>query len=67
LKHPEFTAYSQKVTALYEAWRGTHEPMLKELKEGAQPKAIINTPNAALQQIVVVLNRVAVYSQATDS
>jgi type I restriction enzyme M protein len=43
LKHPEFAAYSQKVAAIFGDWRAAHEPMLKKLKEGAKPKAVIKT------------------------
>ena len=43
LKHPEFTAiYSQKIAAIFGEWRAAHEPMLKKIKEGAKPKAVIN-------------------------
>jgi len=42
LKHPEFAAYSQKVAAVFDGWRTVHEPMLRKLKEGAKPKAVIN-------------------------
>jgi type I restriction enzyme M protein len=43
LKHPEFSAYSQKVAAIFGEWRAAHEPILKKLKEGAKPKAVIKT------------------------
>jgi type I restriction enzyme M protein len=42
LKHPEFSAYSKKVAAIFDAWRSAHEPMLKDLKEGSKPKAVIH-------------------------
>jgi type I restriction enzyme M protein len=41
LNHPEFATYSQKVAAIFDAWRAAHDPMLKDLKQGAKPKAII--------------------------
>ena len=50
VKHPEFTEYSQKVAAMFEAWRAKHEPMLKNLKQGANPKAVIRTLSEDLLQ-----------------
>jgi type I restriction enzyme M protein len=43
LKHPEFTAYSQTVTVVFESWRAAHETTLKNLKQGVNPKAVIRT------------------------
>ena len=43
LKHPEFTAYSQTMTVVFESWRAAHATTLKRLKEGVNPKAVIRT------------------------
>jgi type I restriction enzyme M protein len=41
LKHPEFTAYSQTVTVVFESWRAAHKTTLRSLKEGVNPKAVV--------------------------
>jgi type I restriction enzyme M protein len=42
LKHPEFTAYSQTVTVVFESWCAAHETTLKSLKEDVNPKAVVH-------------------------
>lgn len=41
LNHQEFAAYSKKVTAVFEGWRVTHDPVLKKLNVGVKPKEVI--------------------------
>jgi type I restriction enzyme M protein len=55
LKHPEFAAYSQKVKTIYDAWRAAHEPMLKKLKQGTKPKAVIQALSEDLLERVATL------------
>lgn len=43
LNHPEFTVYQRRVTALYDAWRDTHKPLLMAIGEEARPRDIIET------------------------
>jgi type I restriction enzyme M protein len=43
LQHPEFIEYSQRLAAVYEAWRAAHKPVLKSLKLGVKPKALITS------------------------
>jgi type I restriction enzyme M protein len=69
LKHPEFAAYSQKVAAIFDAWRTAHEPMLMKLKEGAKPKAVINALAEDLLERFArlpLLNNYAVYQRLMD-
>jgi type I restriction enzyme M protein len=42
LKHPEFDAYLEKVEVTFSSWRAAHEPMLRKLREGVKPKAVIH-------------------------
>ncbi len=39
--HPEFVAYNQKVTALFEQWQTNNKPSLKGLGVGSHPKQLI--------------------------
>jgi type I restriction enzyme M protein len=41
-EHPEFTGYSKIVFEVYEAWKGSTIPVLKDLKEGVKPKQLIH-------------------------
>lgn len=41
--HPEFTAFNDSVTALFNTWRATHLPMLQGLTVGCHPKTLIHT------------------------
>ncbi len=39
--HPEFVTYTQSVTALFEQWRASSVPILKNLSVGSHPKELI--------------------------
>ena len=41
--HPEFTAFHQSITALFEKWKQKNLPLLAALKAGSHPKALIET------------------------
>lgn len=41
LDHDEFNTFERQVTTTLNAWREAHEPTLKGIQEGANPKAII--------------------------
>ncbi len=41
LDHDEFNAFEHQVTTTLNAWRKAHEPALKAIQQGANPKAII--------------------------
>ena len=43
LTHPEFNAYQQRVKAVFEAWRETHEPLLLSIEVDASPREIVRT------------------------
>lgn len=41
LNHPEFATYSSQVAAVFESWQAAHQPKLKKLAVGVNPKAVI--------------------------
>ena len=43
LMHPEFNAYQQRVNAVFQAWRETHEPFLLDIDVGTVPRKIVET------------------------
>ena len=43
LTHPEFKAYQQRVKAVFQAWRETHESLLFSIEVDASPTEIIRT------------------------
>lgn len=69
LKNPEFAAYSQKVAAIFDAWRAEHEPILKKVKEGAKPRAVINALSEDLLErfaLLPLLNNYDAYQRLMD-
>ena len=43
LGHDEFKSYEQRVAAVFDAWRKTHEPVLKGIEVDDDPKNVIHT------------------------
>ena len=43
LTHPEFTAYRQQVSAVFEDWRAAHEDFMLRIRIGTLPKEVIHT------------------------
>ena len=43
LTHPEFNAYQQQVSAVFQAWREAHEQRLLDIDVGTPPREIIHT------------------------
>ncbi|WAH58123.1 type I restriction-modification system subunit M [Pseudomonas silvicola] len=41
--HPEFTAFNQNISGLFDAWRNEHRPRLQNIAIGDRPKALLNT------------------------
>ncbi|AIL59255.1 type I restriction-modification system subunit M [Pseudomonas alkylphenolica] len=41
--HPEFTAFNQTKSDLFDAWRNEHRPRLQNIAIGDRPKALLNT------------------------
>ena len=41
--HPEFNAYQQRVNAVFQAWRETHQPFLLDIDVGTVPRKIVET------------------------
>lgn len=41
--HPEFTAFNQAISGLFDAWRNEHRPRLQSIAIGDRPKALLNT------------------------
>jgi len=48
--HPEFTAYTQTVNALFAQWQSANTPRLKGIKKGDKPKALIEDLSEAILQ-----------------
>ncbi len=46
--HPEFTAFNQSVTVLFDKWRKNHTPKLMGLRVGDKPKALIEILSESL-------------------
>ena len=42
LSHNEFTTYQQRVTAVFEMWRNTHEPLLGGIDAKTKPRDVID-------------------------
>jgi type I restriction enzyme M protein len=40
--HPEFTAFNQTISGLFDAWRNEHRPRLQGIGIGDRPKALLN-------------------------
>ena len=49
--HPEFVAYTQAVTALFERWQTTNTPCLKGLDVGSHPKQLIEALSEDLLRV----------------
>ena len=41
--HPQFTAFNQTISGLFDAWRNEHRPRLQGIAIGDRPKALLNT------------------------
>ena len=41
--HPEFSAFHQTISALFQKWMKTEKPLLSALEAGSHPKALIET------------------------
>ncbi len=46
--HPEFTAFNQQVTDLFNGWRQANSPQLRGIKQGDRPKTLISSLAEAL-------------------
>src|SRR5207302_567376 len=51
LTHPEFVAYSQAVTALFEQWQTSNTPCLKSLGVGSHPQQLIEALSEDLLRV----------------
>jgi len=40
--HPEFTAFNQTISGLFDAWRNEHRPRVQGIAIGDRPKALLN-------------------------
>ena len=69
LGHEEFTAYEQRVAAIFDAWRQTHGPLLRGLNVNALPRAVIHTLSESLRAHftdVPLLDPYALYQRLMD-
>jgi type I restriction enzyme M protein len=46
--HTEFTAFNQRVTKLFAAWKAANTPLLTGIKQGDRPKVLIETLSESL-------------------
>lgn len=47
-EHPDFAAFKQRVATLFDDWKAAHAPLLRGLKQGDRPKALIDTLSEGL-------------------
>ena len=69
LGNREFKSYQARVSGIFEAWRETHEPVLKGLKAGTNPKEVIHTLSEDLLgnfADLPLLDRYDVYQRLMD-
>ena len=69
LKSAVFKAYAQRVAAIFDAWRKTHEPLLLGIEVGALPRTIIHTLSEDLLACFAnlpLLDRYDVYQRLMD-
>ena len=69
LTHPEFNAYQQQVSAVFQAWREAHEQRLLAIDVGTPPRATIHTLSEDLLSrfnALQLLDRYDVYQKLMD-
>lgn len=69
LDHEEFKAYAERVAAIVDRWKKAHEPLLKRLEQGANPKEIIRVLSEDLLDRFTdlpLLDRYDVYQRLMD-
>ena len=69
LTHPEFNAYQQQVSAVFQAWREAHEQRLLDIDVGMPPREIIHTLSEDLLSRfndLQLLDRYDVYQELMD-
>ena len=69
LTHPEFNAYQQQVSAVFQAWREAHEQRLHNIDVGTPPREIIHTLSEDLLSRFndgQLLDRYDVYQELMD-
>ena len=69
LTHPEFNAYQQQVSAVFQAWREAHEQHLLGIDVGTHPREIIHTLSEDLLSrfnALQLLDRYDVYQKLMD-
>ncbi len=59
--HPEFTAFNQSVTALFEEWKKSNRPKLTGIAVGARPKALIEVLSEHLLKVFIAVRLVDPY------
>ena len=69
LGHSEFKPFAERVGAIFDTWRDTHEPMLRELTVNELPKTLIHMLSEDLLTRFTdlpLLNRYDVYQRLMD-
>ncbi|HGS7893533.1 type I restriction-modification system subunit M [Pseudomonas aeruginosa] len=67
--HPEFTAFNQTISGLFDAWRNEHRPRLQGIAIGDRPKALLNTLTEDLLhrfEVAPLLDAYDVYQHLQD-
>lgn len=71
--HPEFTAFNQSVTALFEGWKAANTERLTGIQMGDRPKLLIETLSESLldtfrnsEQVATLIDPYAVYQHLMD-
>ncbi|GHO96265.1 type I restriction-modification system subunit M [Reticulibacter mediterranei] len=59
--HPEFVAYTQTVTSLFEQWKACNTPALKQLGVGSRPKALIEQLSEDILRVFAVAQLIDKY------
>ena len=69
LSHPEFVAFNEDATKLFEAWKAANMPLLKGFAKDGAPKALIETLSESLLadfKAVALLDAYDVYQHLMD-
>jgi len=61
--HPEFVAYTQTVTALFEQWQTSNTPCLKNLGVGSHPKQLIEALSEDMLQVFAEARLIDTYDE----
>ena len=71
--HPEFTAFNNSVTQLFDTWKAANTPLLTGIKQGDRPKLLVETLSESLldafrsaQEVSSLIDPYGVYQHLMD-